>query len=499
MSIELMLERIQSAQVVIENNRDVVQKGGMRQKYHFMPEVGWLNDPNGLIYFQGKYHFFYQYNPYDSFWGAMHWGHAVSDDLLNWTYLPLALAPSESYDDHPQGGCFSGSAIEHDGKLYLFYTSAANTGNGVVQNQSMAYSEDGIHFQKYVNNPVIPVPPSEYEQADFRDPKVWKHGNFFYMVVSGKKNGFANALLYRSENLKDWEFFNVLAESRGELGYMWECPDFFPIQNDQGEEKYVLTFSPMGVAECTTVYLIGEMNYNTGKFNYTTVGTIDSGMDYYAPQSFVDSKGRRIMVAWANEWQWMPWWQDWGPTYQEGWCGSFNLLREVSLDKDNRLSFTPIEELTKLRSEEQQVKDLVLIDETLLIPTNDGVVFELQMIIDLKKTTAKQFKLKLRCNETLETVATFDLAKQMLEVNRDNSDNWSKGISRSSLLLQDDEKLDIRLFVDQSSVELFTDHDKTNHSLNVFADNTQNKNYLVVEEGQLFVHEITTWKLATPI
>lgn len=146
MSRELMLERIAKAQDRITQDREKISNGNMRQRYHFMAETGWINDPNGLIYYKGKYHFFYQYNPYHGFWENMHWGHAVSEDLLHWEYLPLALAPSEEYEDHLKGGCFSGSAIEHDGKLYLMYTAATNHGNGFVQTQCIAYSEDGIHF-----------------------------------------------------------------------------------------------------------------------------------------------------------------------------------------------------------------------------------------------------------------------------------------------------------------------------------------------------------------
>lgn len=132
----------------------------MRQNYHFMAQTGWINDPNGLIYYKGRYHLFFQYNPYYGFWDYMHWGHAVSEDLVHWEYLPLALAPSESYDDHMRGGCFSGSAIEHDGKLFLMYTGTKNDGNGFEQSQCIAYSEDGIHFEKYEGNPVITAPPN---------------------------------------------------------------------------------------------------------------------------------------------------------------------------------------------------------------------------------------------------------------------------------------------------------------------------------------------------
>ena len=119
MSKELMIERIEKAQKEIEAKREKIQQGKFRQNYHFMAETGWINDPNGLIYFKGKYHFFYQYNPYSGFWDYMHWGHAVSEDMIHWEYLPLALAPSEVYDDHLKGGCFSGSAIEHLSLIHI--------------------------------------------------------------------------------------------------------------------------------------------------------------------------------------------------------------------------------------------------------------------------------------------------------------------------------------------------------------------------------------------
>ena len=219
MSRQRMQENIAKAQLEIERMKDRIAQGKMRQKYHFMPQTGWLNDPNGLIFFKGKYHFFYQFHPYNGFWAYMHWGHAVSEDMLHWEYLPVALAPSEEYDDHLDGGCFSGSAIEHDGKLFLMFTGTANNGRGFEQTQCIAYSEDGIHFEKYEGNPVLTAPegiPTWF----FRDPKVWKHEDMFYMVCGGNRNENAQALLYRSPDMFHWEPFSVLAESRGEWGYM---------------------------------------------------------------------------------------------------------------------------------------------------------------------------------------------------------------------------------------------------------------------------------------
>ena len=197
MSKKLMQEKIEKAQEEIDRKKELVKQGRMRQNYHFMAQTGWINDPNGLIYYKGRYHLFFQYNPYYGFWDYMHWGHAVSEDLVHWEYLPLALAPSESYDDHMRGGCFSGSAIEHDGKLFLMYTGTKNDGNGFEQSQCIAYSEDGIHFEKYEGNPVITAPPNVPKDF-FRDPKVWKHDEKYYMICGARKNDFAHALLYCS-------------------------------------------------------------------------------------------------------------------------------------------------------------------------------------------------------------------------------------------------------------------------------------------------------------
>lgn len=215
----LMRQRIENAQKEIDSKKMIVQNGKMRQHYHFMPQSGWMNDPNGLIFFNGQYHVFYQTNPYNGFWDCMHWGHAVSKDLVHWEYLPLALAPSEEYDDYQKGGCFSGSAIEHEGKLYVFYTATANHGNGSEQSQCLAISEDGINFEKYDGNPLFDAPEG-IQPDSFRDPKVWKHENKYYMVVGASRNNRGLALIYESADLYHWNFLNVLAESRGEWGFM---------------------------------------------------------------------------------------------------------------------------------------------------------------------------------------------------------------------------------------------------------------------------------------
>jgi len=492
MGRNMLEQRIAEAQHVIERSKDAVAKGNMRQKYHFMPQVGWLNDPNGLIYYQNKYHLFYQFNPYDAYWGAMHWGHAISDDMVHWEHLPVALAPSEPYDDHERGGCFSGSAIEHDNKLYLMYTGTWKEGESFRQSQCIAYSEDGINFTKYEGNPVIPTPPEGYDTANFRDPKVWKHEDCYYMVLGGKKDNLAQALLYRSRDMLTWEFFNVLAESRGELGYMWECPDFYQVG-----DKYVLMFSPMGVYERTAVYLVGDMNYRTGKFTYSTIGEMDWGFDFYAPQSFVDDKNRRILIAWANAWDWMHWWKDWGPTFKEGWCGFFSIPRKVKLYKDGTLQFEPIKEMELLRGIGYNRDGFFIDKEPYLIPTVNGNTYELKLSINLERTTANRLILMLRSDGIRHTKVIINLKEQMLYTDRNNSDGWSKGVTKSPLLMRDDKVMDIHMFVDQSSIELFTDEYRTNHSINVFASESQDQNYIQGVEGGVYINQIETWELKT--
>ena len=489
MSKELMKQNIEKAQREIDSKKDIVKKGKMRQRYHFMAQTGWLNDPNGLIYFRGKYHFFFQHNPYNGFWDSMHWGHAVSDDMLHWEYLPLALAPSETYDNHLRGGCFSGSAIEHDGKLYLMFTGATNEGKGNEQTQCIAYSEDGIHFEKYAGNPVL-IAPEGVPTDCFRDPKVWKHEDTYYMVCGASRDNKGQALLYRSKDMIHWTYFNVLAESRGEWGYMWECPDFYPMG-----DKYVLTFSPMGAGEHTSVYQVGDFDYLTGKFCCHVSGEIDWGLDYYAPQSFLAPDGRRIIVGWSNEWEWMPLWKDWGPTYKEGWCGFFNIPREVRMRKDGTLQFLPIREVETIRENPKRIAELAVSEEYTELEAGDGVCFELKLKIDLQRTNADELELDLRCGAERRTICLFHFKKGEMRVDRNAADGWSKGVSRSVLYLQGKKELDVHILSDQSSLEIFTDQYQNNHSNNIFAKASQNQLRVRARGGNAVLRDIETYGL----
>lgn len=306
-----------------------------RLKYHFEPKTGWINDPNGLIQYQGKYHAFFQHYPYAPHWGQMHWGHAVSGDLIQWEELPIALYPDQPYEDSKMGGCFSGSAVEKDGELYLFYTSVSDA---LGQTQSVVRSKDGKVFEKYANNPVIGHFPEE-ASADFRDPKVTKIGDTYYMVVASGKDDIGKILLYCSKDLLNWEYRGVLLEG-AEFGKILECPDFFPFA-----DKYLLMFSQIDRDTRSTVFVYGDFDGEI--FTPISYHTPQIGPHYYAPQTFLDEKGRRIIIGWLfnkNE----------KLNGDADYAGAFTIPCTLNM-QDGRLLMYPVEESQNLLTEQDEL------------------------------------------------------------------------------------------------------------------------------------------------
>ncbi len=292
--------------------------------YHVEPEKGWLNDPNGLCYFQGKYHAFFQHNPKAPKWDVMHWGHAVSKDLVHWEELPIAFYPDQPYEAGL--GCFSGSAVEKDGRLYFFYTAVDKQ---LAQTQCMAWTDDGVSFTKYQGNPIITQSPLDPESKDFRDPKVfqWTDGSY-RMVLGAGKDGFAAVYLYRSQDLFHWDFMGPIFETR-EMGPVLECPDLFPV-----EDKWVLCFSRMDQPQ-TVQYVLGQ--FDGEHFTPEKIQKPELGPNFYAPQSFVDQKGRRIVLGWMAPW-------DRPQADDEVRCGCLTIPREVKLNDGGNLCMFPVEE-----------------------------------------------------------------------------------------------------------------------------------------------------------
>ena len=298
----------------------------MRFSHHFEPNSGWMNDPNGLCFYNGQYHAFFQYNPYAPQWDTMHWGHAVSEDLIHWTQIDTALYPDQPYED--EGGCFSGSAVEKDGTLHLFYTSVSHA---MGQTQSVAISRDGAHFEKHPSNPIIPRGPyctKDGRNPDFRDPKVFEAFGKYCMAVGSCEGSEGQVLLYTSTDLTAWQYEGILYASDA-FGGTLECPDLFPLG-----DKWVLMFSAMKPTIASTVFVLGSFDGHT--FTPEAETYSEYGLDFYAPQSFLDGNGRRILIGWFYHW---------GKELPDGatTAGALSIPRELTLQNGHIYNYPAAE------------------------------------------------------------------------------------------------------------------------------------------------------------
>ena len=406
--------------------------------FHVTGEVGWINDPNGLVYYNGRYHAFYQHYPEDTKWGPMHWGHVVSDDLTNWEYMPIALAPGAECD---KNGCFSGSAIVHDGRLWLMYTGFIENkgGESIRQVQCLAESSDGITFKK--NGIVIgeDLLPEGYAPCDFRDPKVWSHDGYFWCIVAARKiEGRGRILLFKSKDLFNWEFVNDLL-GKDSAGTMIECPDY---NEDMGYLLFCEQFQPsenglhLNVHTCRTA--LGKINYSTGRFEETTRGIVDYGFDMYAPQTFT---GKPVLIGWLNMWDRNV------PSEKYGFAGMLTVPREVSV-KNGRFYQQPIVTCREVFKSE--------VSNSLTDEVKTGV-------ITVKVTNLEELVIKMRSNG--ENYTTLALVGGEWVFNRSKSGEAISGAEKDADSLNGlrrmphsgNSETTLTIVMDEFSVEIFED------------------------------------------
>ena len=432
----------------------------MRPSFHLSTRVGWLNDPNGFSFYQGKYHMFYQYYPYDSHWGPMHWGHAVTKDFLTWEYLPAVLAPDQLYD---KDGCFSGSAIAlDDGSHMLMYTGVEEyTGpdgaKSCLQTQCLAMG-DGTDYVKYEGNPVLTAKdlPEGASTADFRDPKMWRAADGTYWCVMGSRpeDGSGQILLYKSRDAIHWEFRKILVKNSCRFGKMWECPDFFELDG-----KWVVLTSPQDMLPKGfeyhngngTLCLIGSFDPETEEFTEEKDQAIDYGIDFYAPQTILTKDGRRVMIGWMQNW-------DTCDLHMEKriWCGQMSLPRELSI-KNGRLYQKPVRELEAFRKNEVSYSD-VLVDGMCRLDQVQGRTVELELEIEPYEEGQEyqRFIVGFAENEEFHTNVSFRLQESTLKIDRKFSGSRRAIIhQRRCKVDAPDGKLKLRLILDRFSAEVF--------------------------------------------
>lgn len=443
-----------------------------REKLHLMPPVGWLNDPNGLCQFQGVYHAFFQYSPFDAEGGVKMWGHYISENMIDWEYQGTALYPDQPFDCH---GVYSGSAFIEDGKMYLYYTGNVKLEdgeydyirNGREGNTVLVVSKDGKTFgqkKELMRNTDYP----DDLTCHVRDPKVWKEQDTYYMVQGARtKEDVGQVLVFESKDKINWKFRNRV-ESEEPFGYMWECPDYFEV-----EDKKILSASVQGleggVWDERNVYQSGYFEIDgdiLGDYKLSEYHLWDYGFDYYAPQSFETEDGRRIHISWMG----MPDCEEYtNPTIQTGWQHCFTFPREI-FEKDGKICQRPVREL-------EEKKTLISSVEGML-EGNGYPVYEL----NISDISQNQFHVTL----SEELILDYEGGKFRMYFNDQDKETVSAG--RSMRYVETTEVKNLKILADTSSVEVFV-----NDGEYVFSTRYYPEEYKVKAEAKNA--EITLYKI----
>ena len=477
-----MFTRKQADEYIL-NNKNRVNKE-FKPKFHFSAEIGWINDPNGFCRFNGKYHLFYQFHPYDSKWGPMHWGHAISEDLIKWEHLPVALAPDSNFD---KDGCFSGTALILDNKLYLFYTGVHDG----KQEQCIAYSTDGINFEKYADNPVI----GEKNLApnvninDFRDPKIIKRNKDFYCIIGAN----SKAVVYKSNNIFDWKYAGDLLDKK--LGVMWECPDYFEAngeavfiasicgknQENNDKNKFVFYANP-------TYFILEDNSLENLPVKYKFFDEIENGFDFYAPQILQTDEDKNIIIAWQY-------------TFGEkiitdsdnlnhSWANCMTSPREISII-NGKLCQNPVKALEKYRQNKTALKDI----KSSYYNLDIGDFCEILMSIDM--VDAKNLKIILPMG-----ILEFDKNRGYIIFDRTDcgydlrsDEQKAKGVREIRKIKFDFAKnINLRIFIDVSSAEIFINEGETVISSRFYLEDKIYKAELAAD-GLINIKEIVRYDI----
>ncbi|ALP88790.1 sucrose-6-phosphate hydrolase [Clostridium butyricum] len=415
-----------------------------RNKNHIEMPFGLVNDPNGLSYFNGKYHIFYQWNPFGCEHKTKHWALVKTTDFVNFTKPEIILKPEDWFD---KNGCYSGGAYVKDDILKLFYTG--NVKNEKDERESyqciVDYNKDGS-FEK--RGPIIPKQPDGYT-AHFRDPMIFVNEGIYYMVLGVQRENLTGAaLIYKSDDIEKWELVGELETNMKDFGYMWECPNIIKVNDD----KYAFLFSPQGLeAEefknqniYQSGYVIGNLDFKVPQLkNHSEFKEIDMGFDFYAPQVFTHND-KNIMIGWVG----MPDKDSEYPSGENGgWMFPLTLPRVLEY-KDNVLYQKPLKEVENLREKQiVSVKDLNINEYSLDLDSRN---IEIDLELLLEESTFIDFKFVFR-DEYINL--TYNKENGVCIIDRNNMKLGGKGIRKFKLNV--DKTLKLHMFIDNSVMEIY--------------------------------------------
>jgi fructan beta-fructosidase len=479
-----------------------------RPQYHFTPRQNWMNDPNGLVYYDGQYHLFFQHNPYGNTWGNMSWGHATSTDLVHWKHQPIAIR------EEGNEMIFSGSAVvdekntsgfgEEGGKapMVAIYTSHYEEGEGFNQAQSLAYSTDsGETWTKYEGNPVL-----DHETPDFRDPKVFRYKDKWVMVVALSTEH--KVQLYESQNLKEWSLMSEFGPA-GATGGVWECPDLFelPVDGNPEDTRWVLevdinpgAFSGGSGAQ----YFVGDFDGTTFTEDESVRDEgealwVDYGKDFYAAITWNNvPSGRRLWVGWMNNWSYA------NEIPTSPWRSAQSVPRKLKLrtiDGDPRLVQEPAEELEQLRQRHQRVEGLTVGsgEQSLSGEGISGKALELEATLSVSEANRAGFK--VRGGESQETVIGYDTESGEVYVDRTDAgkEDFSAAFPArmTAPLRVEDGEVTLRVLVDWSSVEVFAQNGARILTSRIFPDSESQDVRFFARGGEAELVAMDAWEIAS--
>ena len=493
------VERLAAADRIALTRWESSTKKEWYPDYHLAPFTGWMNDPNGLVFFRDRYHAFYQYHPYSADWGPMHWGHMTSKDLVHWKHEKTALAPGDSCD---RDGCFSGSAVSFNDKLYVFYTGhyvleapTPSNPDAIYEHQCLAVSTDGVHFEKL--GPVVRPPPG---YVHFRDPKVWLQEGRWWMVCGARDvtKDLGQMILFTSDDLEHWDdsTWQVLGVTEDKNVFMWECPDFFTV--GRREDLKILLFCPQGKRaneyNCRNRFQNGYIAGHWLPGGPWTVQRefreLDRGHDFYAAQTFMAGDNqRRLVIAWFNMWE-SPM-----PSKEHGWCGCLTLPRELHYNESTgQLRMLPARELVGLRASGVTiVPGVVLDDNSDAQLLEDCTTYELDLAFNIETSTAEKYGLWLGTGTELYV----DTQSNRFVLNRHYPQYMLSGYR--SCELPESVLLCLHVYVDRSSIEVFVNDGEVVFSSRIFPDEGDRALRLFAINGTADMVGGNMWKLEATV
>lgn len=458
--------------------------------FHIAAKAGWINDPNGLSHFGDRYQVFFQHHPYSTAWGPMHWGHVSSENMVTWRREPIALAPTLEAD---RDGVFSGSAVTgDDGLLYAYYTghrwsNGVNEDEGSDQVQCLATSADGVTFEK---KGVVVEGPAEL--PNFRDPKVFREGETWYMVfgaTSAEHRG--QVWMYTSADMLTWNFDRILFEDPDPNVFMLECPDFFKLG-----DHWVLIYCPMGVGKRgyesrnghNAGYVVGNWEPGGEFEQLTDYRLIDWGHNFYAPQTFETADGRRVGYGWMGSFT-LPL----ASQAEDGWAGQLTVPREFTLGSELSLRNAPIAELEQLRGQERALGALRLEPNESKILLSRVSAYEFEAVLNLAESEAERigFKVGLGADGSHAFVGYDDLSGRVFIDRRLTACDGGYRAAPAP----DGDLLKLRVLVDRGSIEVFVNDGAESVTSFAFFSEGERKLVLTAESGGAVIESITLWDL----